>query len=443
MSNALGIAGVTAVLKDYLNNGLIDHDISSSVGHVTVSALPPDRVFSQNQNQEDDNRLNLFLHRVTPNVGWRNMNLPSHNNRGERLSNPPLALNLHYLLTAYGSHDFHAEILLGYAMQLLHDKSVLSRKEIEQALKAPSPVDGSILPSAQQALNASELADQVEQIKITLEDLSTEEMSKIWSAMQTHYRPTAAYQISVVLIQSGHSTRSSLPVKARTVKAVRLIQPFIRKVINEKGAYEPIDSTSVLLIQGHSLKSETTGVFIGGHDLSAQATDISNSEIKLPLPSPLPQGLYAGIQTAHIVHNLDIGQPASPHRIFESNVEPFVLRPKITPSTPNNVSTEVVGGVTMKSGELAVSFDPVVHKPQRVMLLLNEIPQSTAPAHAYSFGAPPGNGIVDPATESGTIAFSFQRVVPGNYLVRVRVDGAESPLSMVNAGFYNEPKVVI
>ena len=34
MSTALAIASVTAVLKDLLNNGLIDHDITTTVGNV-------------------------------------------------------------------------------------------------------------------------------------------------------------------------------------------------------------------------------------------------------------------------------------------------------------------------------------------------------------------------------------------------------------------------
>ena len=44
MSTALAIASVTAVLKDLLNNGVIDHDLAAHVGEVVVSALPPDRI---------------------------------------------------------------------------------------------------------------------------------------------------------------------------------------------------------------------------------------------------------------------------------------------------------------------------------------------------------------------------------------------------------------
>ena len=69
MSNALGIAAVTAVLRDLLNNGLID----ASVGDVTVSAQAPDRIETDNG---DLTQLNLFLYQVTPNQGWRNVGLP-------------------------------------------------------------------------------------------------------------------------------------------------------------------------------------------------------------------------------------------------------------------------------------------------------------------------------------------------------------------------------
>ena len=76
MSNALAIAGVTAVLKDLLNNGLIDHNVTGAVGgNVTVTALPPDRVVAPGA--QEGNQLNLFLHQVTPNAGWLNTGLPS------------------------------------------------------------------------------------------------------------------------------------------------------------------------------------------------------------------------------------------------------------------------------------------------------------------------------------------------------------------------------
>ena len=213
MSNALGVASVSFVLVDLLNNGLIDRDISASVGDIAVTALAPDQV----EASQGKSQLNLFLYNVTQNEAWRNMNFPSLNVQGERINNPPLALNLHYLLTAYGVEQYHAEILLGYGMQLLHEHPVLVRDAIRESLAAPTQVAGGNLPASMLNLFTSGLADQIEQIKIWPQMLTTEEISRLWTAFQAKYRPTAAYQVSGVLIDSERSTKKALPVLTRTI----------------------------------------------------------------------------------------------------------------------------------------------------------------------------------------------------------------------------------
>ena len=75
-------------------------------------------------------------------------------------------------------------------MHLLHERPVLDRAAIRRALD-PSPLGASILPPAFQALTASDLADQVEAVTVTPEPMDTEEMSRLWSAIQAHYRPSA------------------------------------------------------------------------------------------------------------------------------------------------------------------------------------------------------------------------------------------------------------
>lgn len=213
MSSPLAIAGVTAVLRDLLNNTLVDQDVSGSMGgNVTVSALPPDRVVPPGGDEPD--QLNVFLHQVSRNPGWSNVGLPSRDARGDRIANPPLALDLHYLLTAYGADSLHAEILLGYGMQVLHENPVLTRGAIRHALSAGT-VNGSLLPPALSGAQAADLADQVELIKITPVTLSNDEMARLWSALGGHYRPTAAYLASVVLIEAAEPKRTPLPVLSR------------------------------------------------------------------------------------------------------------------------------------------------------------------------------------------------------------------------------------
>jgi len=438
MSDALAIAAVTAVLKDLLNNGLTAHKVGDIVGDVTVSSLPPDRVLPNGG--DDPNQLNLFLYQVTPNAAWRNVGLPSRDAAGDRTSNPPLALNLHYLLTAYGNKELYPEIILGHAMQLLHEVPVLSRDGIRKALTPPaSPAPPPFPP----ALATSELASQVEQIKITPETLNTEEVSKLWSAFQTHYRPTAAYQVTVVLIEAKSSTKSALPVNGRSVYVIPFDQPVIEKVSDAGGESLPILPTSTLRITGQRLRGKTTQVWIGAVDLSAGITKLSDGEILLALPAPLPAGLYAGLVPLRVAHPVEMSTPPAPHEGLESSPQPLVLRPIITPVVTSAVSS-VVNGVTVKAGKIEVTFNPKVHAEQRLVLLLNEFqPPASRPARAYSFRAPAGNGVVSPAVDTATVEFSYANVIPGDYLVRARVDGGESVLSLNAAGEYALPRVTI
>ena len=132
---------------------MIDHQITDTLGAgVTVSALPPDVIPLEGIDAVP--RLNLFLHQATPNLAWRNALMPTHDGAGRRTTNPPLALDLHYLLTAYGIEELQAEVLLGYGLLMLHETPVLTREAIRTALQ-PSPVSGAILPSVFQALRAA------------------------------------------------------------------------------------------------------------------------------------------------------------------------------------------------------------------------------------------------------------------------------------------------
>jgi len=296
VSNALAIASVTAVLKDLLNDGVIDHQLSGVVGEVTVSALPPDRILVNGQ--PETSRINLFLYQVTPNPGWRNAALPSRDSDGVRVSNPPLGLDLHYLVTTYGASEFHAEILLGYALQLLHETPVLTRDAIHRTLAPASPVTGSILPPPLDTLAASELGDQVEQIRLTPQTMSVEEISKLWSAIQSHYRPTAAYQASVVLIESKRPTRAALPVASekRHIYVVPTRFPAIEEAVSSAGPRAPIAVGTTLEIRGRDLQGDVTLVDLDGFEIIPPAAAITPGRINVPLTSPLPVGLQAGVK---------------------------------------------------------------------------------------------------------------------------------------------------
>jgi hypothetical protein len=213
MSNALAIASVTRLLKDLLNNTLINGDISGDIGtDVIVTALPPDRALDR-MRDEAPSQLNLYLHRITPNPALSTADLPTRDARGTIVRRPRLALDLHYLLTAYTNQELHGEILLGYAMEMFHETPILARNMVRAALQGG--VNGTILPPVFQAVDPARLADQLELIKITPQTLSMDDMSKLWTAFQTNYRTTVAYIVSVVLIERGLPASTPLPVLSR------------------------------------------------------------------------------------------------------------------------------------------------------------------------------------------------------------------------------------
>ena len=450
MSTALAIASVTAVLKDLLNNGLIDHDVGSSVGEVIVSTLPPDRIDALDAQKKS--RLNLFMYQITPNAGWRNVGLPARDSRGERVGNPPLALDLHYLMTAYGAEELHAEILLGYGMQLLHETPVLTRAAIRRSLAPPSPVvGGGDLPPEMQALFTSELAEQVEQIKVSPSSLTTEEISRMWSAFQAKYRPTAVYQASVVLIESRQSTRSALPVRERKVYVITFQQPVVERIKSRASAGDPIVENQPILagynlaIVGRQLRGQDTRVNVGGVEVTPADADVTDAQIIVPIPATL----QAGVQGVQVIHRIPMGEPATPHRGSESNLAAFVLRPRIETI---NVSNLQGTGSNPRAADVNLNVKPAIGDEQRVVLLLNEFIALTSPpapntaAESYSFIAPsriPLSPPAGPPGQSESITIPIIGVKAGNYLVRVQVGGAESPLGTDATGQYVSPMVTI
>jgi hypothetical protein len=448
MSTALAIASVTAVLKDLLNNGLIDHNVSASVGDVTVSALPPDRVLTDPANEKS--QLNLFLYQVTQNAGWRNRSLPSRNDRGNRVTNPPLAVDLHYLLTAYGEKELHAEILLGYGMQLLHETPVLTRDAIRRSLAPPSALDAGGLPASLQNLYAAGLAEQVEQIKIFPMTVSTEEISRLWTALQARYRPTAAYQATVVLIESPTAAGGGgLPVRERNIYAVPFEQIVIDQVRSQAdgdapiSADQPILAGYTLFLTGRGLRGDDTRVSVGGIEVTEPAATITARSVRCPLPA----GLLAGLQGVQVVHYTAMGTPATPHRGLASNLLAFVLRPTVEVLSANTQPSD--DHPELRSGALDVRVTPAVGREQRVVLLLNELDApADRPPLAYGFeAASPYQVFLPPQVPPEAaldVTVDIRDVQPATYVVRVQVDGAESPVATDAATHnYNAPVVTI
>ncbi|MGJ5629762.1 DUF4255 domain-containing protein [Nostoc sp. CALU 1950] len=422
MSNVLSIAAVTAVLKVLLENGLVSDPIAASVGDVIVTALPPDRISVE---ADERAQINLFLYQVTQNrnVDWVSQEFRSRHSRingNPRSPTPPLALDLHYLLTAYGAKDFQAELLLGYAMQLLHKTPAITSDIIENTLiNASTTNTSSAFSQAVATVSVSDLAEQIGQIKLTPEFFNMEETSKLWSALQTHYRPSATYLASMVLIESSND-------KSESFSMMPLSQPSIEQVIAPAKTDQMIVAGTTLVIRGKRLRGEITRVRLGNRETLLVPQEVKETQISLLVPPDL----YASVQGIQIVH-LTMGNAGQTDHLVESNVAAFVLHPTITAF----VAQVENSGDNLRTAEITVKFQPKVGNAQRVVLLLNEV-SGDSPV-TYSF-------LVAPRTEdTDVVTIPVKNVKPGTYIVRVRVDGAESPLFKSQSGAYDLPQVAI
>jgi Pvc16 N-terminal domain len=423
VSNHLAVATVTATLKRTLDEALAAAT-PGSVPNASASTVRPEDASNGNGGKTG---INIYLYQVVPNASLRNDELPTRRSDGSLARRPQAALDLYYLLTFYGDEkEQEPQRLLGTAVSTLNARPVLSRDSIRDA------IDQAVADDPSTYLQFSDLVDQIDLVKLSPLPLNLEELSKLWSVFfQTPYVLSVAYMGTVVLIESDLSPRSALPVKARNLYVTPFRSPVVERVVAAAGPSEPITPGTAILVQGTGLRADVTEVRVGGSVVVPAADEITDTEIALSLPTGVP----AGIQGVQVVQPFLMGTPPLPHEGVESNAAPFVLRPVIT------------GAVTTAAGsdpgvfDVSIPLDPPVGQAQRVVLLLSEFgaPTTRAP-FGYSFPAPSRNQPASPPT-TATITVPTIGVQPGDYLVRVQVDGAESLLGVDGAGLFASPLV--
>jgi len=409
MSDYLAVGGVSAVLCSLLSTALNSGGPTTILGPTPgITATSPDLISTGAHEQP---QLNLFMYYVSINPALRNLGLPSSNAQGGRVSNPPLALDLHYLVTAYGSTQFDPEILLAWAMKVFHDTPVVPSQIIQAALDGLAQQNQ---PTTEASLiSGSTLAEQVEQIRLTPEVLTTEEIYRLWTAFQTAYRPSTALQVSVVVIQDTQPFTSNLPVRARSVAALPLQTPVVASL-----SPVMIAAGQVLTITGSNFLGSNPADTVVSFDSGAgvPADTVWGNLIRVTLPPPL----IAGTRMVRVQRMVSFPRSATPRRGFSSSPAPFQLVPVIQTPVPQ----------ATPGSPLTLTLSPAVGRAQQATLYIgdNAIPIDERP-------------VTGPAS-SATIAFPVPADFPdGTYPVRVEIDGAQSMLTLAGGQFTPQVQV--
>ncbi|MDX9818369.1 MAG: DUF4255 domain-containing protein [Desulfococcus multivorans] len=293
MSDFRAIAGVSATLRALLRDRMELPAGMAAVPPISIGTPLVPTPQTPEDFQPEPARINLFLFQVKESPYLKNQDLPG---RGLSLAygKPPLSLELHFLLTAYGSQligetatdETTAQLLLGSAMRVLHDYPVIT----SQIQTVREPYGRRILHESLQRAD--------EQVKLCLDPITLEDLTKIWTALTLPYRLSVAYSVSVVRIESQGSRHypqlvGEGPEAGLGIVAVPLDRPAIES-LNVIRLGEPTEHTTpyarvgdTLVIVGRNF-GRATEVEING--LRIPVSPESGTRIEVTVPDTAIQG---------------------------------------------------------------------------------------------------------------------------------------------------------
>lgn len=344
MADHNAIAAVSRTLRTLLRDRL-------SNAAVAVTLVPPDVEPSDAHGA----RVNLYLFHVGNHPQLANQEIPGHAHPSE-YGSPPLSLKLRYLLTSHSQSedgvdsDINAQVLLGDAMQVLHD---LGGRVEELAITRPS------VGTVGQPILDAMLANEFERVKLTFEPASLEELTKLWAALpEANFRRSVIYHVSVIQIESTIPKRRPQPVTERRLFASITRRPLIREVyVTPVTPADPLGEARARI--GDEITLEVDGIetakaaFVRLGRLDPIAVDPPyGGQIRLVIPDdqyppshppPLaipernrlqPGALVIQLVTVReiegVAGGLDRGQPILDDRAAASNTAVLQLVPSIT-----------------------------------------------------------------------------------------------------------------
>jgi len=398
MSSYKAVSGVSSSLRNLLQDRMTEN--------AAITIAPPDVTI----NNITGRRLNLYLYHIVENGVLKNQQIPRTGSDAS-YGHPPLSLDLHYIFTSFGSSetapdaDLEAQQILGDAMRVLHDFAIVSADLVQQNSPGNPPI---LDPS---------LIDEFEQVKVTLESKSVDEISKIWTALpRVNFRRSVAYQVSVVQIDSLVMPRSGLRVRERRIYSLPFASPVIQQIFRQPPLLGlPVaeaEEGETLRIISNNLRSAATRVTIDGADVPI--VSMQNGQIDITIPGG---EFKIGLHTIEVVHDLRLtivdGQPPEQRPGFRSNAAGFMLLPKLIDVQPQPSAGP--------GDTITVELSPTVFPQQRIFLLLGD---NVVPALPRGFSSPPTNAI------DFKLPTADPLIHPGTYLLHVRVDGAETRLTV-------------
>ena len=232
---------------------------------VSVTVLSPDEA-------KTDRKINLFLYKIQENPFLKNADWQIKKGDAGRVVPPPLSLNLYYLMTPYAPNDPQtghstAHKILGDAMRVFYENPVVPSDYLDAAMKSAG-----------------------EEVRIMLNTLDLEELSKIWNTFKQPFRLSVLYEISVVQIDPLPEKEKPLPIRVRKVGVPVVGAPFQPPLVSSISPASGPAGSSVS-VSGDNLDSWKASVTIGRKTV-ADGILISGQSFSFTLPANLAPGFH-------------------------------------------------------------------------------------------------------------------------------------------------------
>jgi hypothetical protein len=397
MSDFRAVATVTAALQRLLQSA-----VGADVPGADAWTDRPDH----RQNGTDGPGVNIYLYQVGPDPTQRNSDLPTRGPSGQVRQRPRIPLTLHYLLSFYGDDgELEPQRVLGSAVSRLHARPLVTRDLIDAVTAAARAT-----PPVHPSLADSDLADEVDLVRISPLALNLEELSKLWSVFfQVPYALSVAYQASVVCLEEPVVAVEGPPVLQPEIAVGLLRRPRITRLDAVSG--DEVFASDTLVVHGERLDGESLTVRVGP-DVRAPA-GAAPDRITVDLASLA--GLRPGPVPVQVRHG-PLGE--------QSDMASFLLHPTITVTAAQEGGTVTV----------TATSDLSVGAAQTAALALLD-PLSGRRVRLVA---------VPPREADGTeVTVPVPGVPAGRYVVSLSVDGAGSRVERDAAGRPTGPMVTL
>ncbi|HEX2681123.1 MAG TPA: Pvc16 family protein, partial [Candidatus Dormibacteraeota bacterium] len=270
--------------------------------------------------------------------------------------------------------------ILGDAMRVLNDFAIVPRQTLNLVL-----------------------TNEFEHVRLTIEPLSLEDLSKIWTALNRPFRLSIAYCVTVVQIEtelprSYPRPVGPLPSAGPRDVAVTGTTPLITYVHASGSTVSNARVGDVLIIEGTELYGDHVRVEFDEVDAGAYVTAVRDQRISVVVPDDFR--LQPGPHTVRVVKDVMLGNPPGPRTAFSSNLGVFMLVAQVTSAVQVAGRNAQVDGTRLFA--TAASCQTVIG-------------DAVVDGAAYATATP--TRIVFPIPAA---------LAAGNYPLRVRVNGAES-----------------